>query len=41
MTDAPFILVGWLGTASAIGLYAVNLRIRSRRAAAALRRRAS
>jgi hypothetical protein len=41
MTDAPFVLAGWLGTASAIGLYVLNLRIRSRRAAAAVRRRAS
>ena len=42
MTDAPFILAGWLGTASAIGLYAIQLRIRARRmVAVTVRRRES
>ncbi len=41
MTDAPFVFAGWLGTASVIGLYALSLRRRLRRAAATARRRAS
>lgn len=32
MTDAPFIVAGWLGTAAAIGTYALSISIRTRRA---------
>lgn len=38
MTDAPFVLAGWVGSATAIALYALQLRIRSRRNAAERRR---
>jgi hypothetical protein len=31
MTDASFVLTGWIGSAAAIALYAVQLRIRTRR----------
>jgi len=40
MNDAAYIVAGWLGSASAIGLYALALRRRSRRAAGAASRRA-
>jgi hypothetical protein len=38
MTDASFVLAGWIGCASAIALYAVLLRIRARRNATERRR---
>lgn len=31
MTDAPFVAVGWIGSATAVALYALQLRIRARR----------
>lgn len=31
MTDATFVLTGWIGSAAAIVLYAVQLRLRARR----------
>jgi hypothetical protein len=31
MTDASFIVAGWIGSAAAIALYALQLRIRTRR----------
>jgi nitrate reductase gamma subunit len=31
MTDAAFVVVGWLGTATVIGAYALHLRRTSRR----------
>ena len=41
MTDLSFILAGWLGTASVVALYALQIRTRTRRAAATIRRRES
>jgi hypothetical protein len=38
MTDASFVLAGWIGSATAIALYAVQLRIRARRHATERRR---
>lgn len=32
MTDTPFIVAGWVGTAGAIGLYALTVAVRTRRA---------
>ena len=32
MTDTPFIVAGWLGTAGAIAIYTVSIMIRTRRA---------
>jgi hypothetical protein len=38
MTDVSFVLAGWIGSAAAIALYAVQLRIRTRRNTARGRR---
>lgn len=38
MTDAAFVIVGWVGTAAAVGVYALRLRLRLRRAATPTRR---
>lgn len=32
MTDVSFIATGWLGTAAAIGTYALSIMVRHRRA---------
>lgn len=35
MTDLPFIAAGWIGTTAALAVYAVTIRLRTRRARAA------
>ena len=37
MTDASFVVVGWLGTAGAVAAYALSVRLRTRRARAGAR----
>ena len=37
MTDASFVILGWVGTTGAVAAYALSIRLRSRRARAGVR----